>query len=596
MDHQRHEVSELNDLSTRQVAEVELERLHYVLTIHAQNALELSTRQSNSRSPRFEPNRFRRRTHRLQGRAGRLRRKYAMEGRFFAAQPAVLVRPCRKQVGHVADPVEVRMAQNGDDHVLTRRAAGGRGRTARSRRNSLHRVTLAERDTDCDGQPTGSAKAELSQTCPAMSARERSVRCLTESFATNARLELRTPATADDFRVPQRSAPGIGLAEGAAEELVADGHSLPARPRWPHVRGATPVLAFGRSRPPRLLRRAPALRADSGDAHRRPQAGLVLAARRLRHQSPDRERAAAHHPHLVHRSRRALDSEPGCPDLEPAGRLPVRFRDGAARADRAASVRQRGSAVCEASERGRLPTLRLGHLGSVEHERRRDDSRGARALLGAGGSLRLPCRVAALLLREGLAARRVDATRSLGLGSVFVPASVGRLPGHRSASALNREAMTDFSRPKTVSTGIARFLWDQKACAIFAVSGGGSGQVYSALADSQIRFVHCRREDSCVYAATEASVISDRPAAVCVTSGEALGKAVSGLSSARAEAARILLLSGFSDPGTWAGTAFSRPASRPCRRTSSGPGPSSISPGWSLPPTSSLGSSPVSTS
>jgi acetolactate synthase I/II/III large subunit len=109
--------------------------------------------------------------------------------------------------------------------------------------------------------------------------------------------------------------------------------------------------------------------------------------------------------------------------------------------------------------------------------------------------------------------------------------------------------MTDFSRPKTVSTGIARFLWDQKACAIFAVSGGGSGQVYSALADSQIRFVHCRREDSCVYAATEASVISDRPAAVCVTSGEALGKAVSGLSSARAEAARILLLSGFSDPG-----------------------------------------------
>lgn len=100
----------------------------------------------------------------------------------------------------------------------------------------------------------------------------------------------------------------------------------------------------------------------------------------------------------------------------------------------------------------------------------------------------------------------------------------------------------------TVAAQLSKFCVDSRACAVFAVCGGGSGLLYSSLAGSTLPFLHCRREDACVYAAIEASLASDRPAVVCVTSGEAVAKAMSAMASARAEGAWLLLLSGCSDP------------------------------------------------
>lgn len=109
------------------------------------------------------------------------------------------------------------------------------------------------------------------------------------------------------------------------------------------------------------------------------------------------------------------------------------------------------------------------------------------------------------------------------------------------------ESMNRFEARQTVAEAFAAFCVGQGVCAIFAVSGGGCAELYSALSVSGIKFLHCRREDSCVYAALEASRTEGRPAACCVTTGEAVSKAASAIASARARGAHLLLLSGHSD-------------------------------------------------
>jgi acetolactate synthase-1/2/3 large subunit len=108
---------------------------------------------------------------------------------------------------------------------------------------------------------------------------------------------------------------------------------------------------------------------------------------------------------------------------------------------------------------------------------------------------------------------------------------------------------------ETVAGALASFCVAQRSCSVYAVCGGGNGVLYAALCESGLPFVHCRREDACVYAAIEASLASGRPAVVCVTSGEAVSNAMSAIASARSEGASLLVLSAFSNPEQ-----FGRPA------------------------------------
>lgn len=95
---------------------------------------------------------------------------------------------------------------------------------------------------------------------------------------------------------------------------------------------------------------------------------------------------------------------------------------------------------------------------------------------------------------------------------------------------------------------LAEYCKAQGIRSVYAVSGGGCGVLYSALVDSGLSVVHCRREEACVYAALEESLAADRPALASVTNGEAVANAASAIASARTEGGRLLLLSASSNP------------------------------------------------
>lgn len=78
----------------------------------------------------------------------------------------------------------------------------------------------------------------------------------------------------------------------------------------------------------------------------------------------------------------------------------------------------------------------------------------------------------------------------------------------------------------------------------FGVSGGAVASLWSDLAAAaDLRLVHCQHESGAAFAATEASLASDRPALVVTTTGPGLTNALTGLCAARNEGARVILLS-----------------------------------------------------
>jgi len=89
----------------------------------------------------------------------------------------------------------------------------------------------------------------------------------------------------------------------------------------------------------------------------------------------------------------------------------------------------------------------------------------------------------------------------------------------------------------------------------FGVSGGAIAQLYDALAESPIALHHFRHETGAAFAATEAHFASDRPTAVFTTAGPGLLNALNGLTAARWDGAKVVLVSGATSPaqrGRWA--------------------------------------------
>lgn len=97
----------------------------------------------------------------------------------------------------------------------------------------------------------------------------------------------------------------------------------------------------------------------------------------------------------------------------------------------------------------------------------------------------------------------------------------------------------------TLSEHVAEWLAGQGVRWVFGVSGGGVAPLWSALsAHPSLRVVHTQHEAGAAFCATEASLATDAPVAVFLTTGPGITNALTGLVAAREEGARVIALSG----------------------------------------------------
>ena len=96
---------------------------------------------------------------------------------------------------------------------------------------------------------------------------------------------------------------------------------------------------------------------------------------------------------------------------------------------------------------------------------------------------------------------------------------------------------------RTVSRWLADRLADLGVDHAFGVLGGGIAPFSAGLAASPIRICHTRHECGAAFAAIEAHFATGRPTAVVVTTGPGLFNALNGMMAARADGARVLLIS-----------------------------------------------------
>ncbi|MBO3747569.1 thiamine pyrophosphate-binding protein [Streptosporangiaceae bacterium NEAU-GS5] len=101
----------------------------------------------------------------------------------------------------------------------------------------------------------------------------------------------------------------------------------------------------------------------------------------------------------------------------------------------------------------------------------------------------------------------------------------------------------------TFAVAFAQVLEDLGVRHAFGVSGGAISFFWSALGGTGIEVTHFRHESGAAFAACEASVASDAPVVVFVTTGPGLTNVLTGVYAARHEPARVILVSAFTDSG-----------------------------------------------
>jgi len=106
-----------------------------------------------------------------------------------------------------------------------------------------------------------------------------------------------------------------------------------------------------------------------------------------------------------------------------------------------------------------------------------------------------------------------------------------------------REAPWAGARVWTASRYVGRELVRLGVRHAFGVLGGGVAPMASGLC-REIALVHTRHEGGAVFAAIEAHFASGRPTVVVVTTGPGLFNALNGMMAARADGAKVLLISG----------------------------------------------------
>ncbi|MCE9577350.1 MAG: thiamine pyrophosphate-binding protein [Deltaproteobacteria bacterium] len=107
----------------------------------------------------------------------------------------------------------------------------------------------------------------------------------------------------------------------------------------------------------------------------------------------------------------------------------------------------------------------------------------------------------------------------------------------------------------------------------FGVLGGGIAAFADGLRRAPIRLRHTRHEAGAVFAAIEAHFATDRPTAVVVTTGPGLWNALNGAMAARADGAKLVLVSGATSRAQLGRGAVQEtgPATTPAGLTTAGP-------------------------
>ena len=106
-----------------------------------------------------------------------------------------------------------------------------------------------------------------------------------------------------------------------------------------------------------------------------------------------------------------------------------------------------------------------------------------------------------------------------------------------------------------LAAGIVQTLADLGVEQAFGVSGGAIALLFDALADSEIGLHHFRHESGAAFAAAEAYFASGKPSVVFSTTGPGTLNALTGLTAARWDGAKVILISGatsVAQRGRWA--------------------------------------------
>jgi len=101
----------------------------------------------------------------------------------------------------------------------------------------------------------------------------------------------------------------------------------------------------------------------------------------------------------------------------------------------------------------------------------------------------------------------------------------------------------------TFAVAFAEALEDLGVRRAFGVSGGAISFFWSALGGTGIEVTHFRHESGAAFAACEASIVSNAPVVVFVTTGPGLTNALTGAYATRHEPARVILVSASTESG-----------------------------------------------
>ena len=115
--------------------------------------------------------------------------------------------------------------------------------------------------------------------------------------------------------------------------------------------------------------------------------------------------------------------------------------------------------------------------------------------------------------------------------------------------ALIRGSLLGPSMGNNFASRLVEVLGDLGVARAFGVSGGGIGPLWRALLESsKIDTLHFRNEAGATFAAIEASLESQQPVIVFSTTGPGITNTLTGLAAARAEGAKVLLVSARTSP------------------------------------------------